>query len=332
MTDGGGLRSLNPPCSRSAGHPQLLHRPRGPAGKTRPHEDTRDRSRDLCRWIGEGSGRCHAGITLIDRPCTEHHRWGRPPHSTVVLVATWAATPVRFGSPMRTDCAATDRKGPDRWGSVLSPYAFGDQPGSTHQVILGRIRDGATVLDVGCNRGYLGRELHQRGCRIWGIDRDTHALGDIDPGIYVEVSAQDLDTVTGLPWPGRRFETIIAADVLEHLRDPLPVLSLLAGALATDGRILVSLPNIAHLSVRGNLLRGQFEYQDSGILDRTHLHFYTFATATRFVESAGLRITAVLSGSNRFGTVLNSAPRLGRVLRPLLAYNIIIEAARSDSR
>jgi 2-polyprenyl-3-methyl-5-hydroxy-6-metoxy-1,4-benzoquinol methylase len=209
---------------------------------------------------------------------------------------------------------------------VHGPYGYGDRPGGTHKVILGRVRDSVTVLDVGCNRGYLGRELHMRGCRVWGIDQDSDALEQIPADTYEDVAALDLDTVTALPWPGQQFDTIVAADVLEHLRDPGRMLDVLVSALSRQGRILVSLPNVAHASIRANLLRGHFDYQNSGILDRTHLHLFTFDSARRFIESAGLEVTATLSGSNRFGTFLNSRRRAGKRLRTLLAFNIIMEA------
>lgn len=213
-----------------------------------------------------------------------------------------------------------------------SPYGYGAEPGGTHQTILARIPAASDVLDVGCNEGYLGRVLQGRGCRIWGVDNDSGALAAVEPGTYVATELLDLDAVDALPWPEHRFDVVIAADILEHLQDPMRMLSLLVDRLHPQGRIIVSLPNIAHASVRAQLARGRFEYQESGILDRTHLHFYTFDTARRFVEDAGLRITATLSGSNRFGTLLNGRPRIGRVLRGLLAFNIVIEAVRAGER
>jgi methionine biosynthesis protein MetW len=213
----------------------------------------------------------------------------------------------------------------------LSPYGYGALPGGTHQTILRRIPDGSDVLDVGCNRGYLGSVLHRRGCRVWGVDNDEEALRRLEPGSHVATSALELDTVAALPWPDQEFDVVIAADILEHLRDPARMLSMLVEKMRPGGRIFVSLPNVAHASIRADLARGRFAYRDSGILDRTHLHFYTFDTAREFVESAGLRITATLSGSNRFGLLLNNRPRLGRMLRGLLAFNIIIEAVPAGS-
>ncbi len=95
------------------------------------------------------------------------------------------------------------------------------------------------------------------------------------------------------PAPGRRFDLILFADVLEHVADPLAVLRRLLGYLTDDGHVLVSLPNVAAWTVRLGLLAGRFDYRPSGILDDTHLRFFTRDSARRLLEDAGLDVLRV---------------------------------------
>jgi 2-polyprenyl-3-methyl-5-hydroxy-6-metoxy-1,4-benzoquinol methylase len=173
----------------------------------------------------------------------------------------------------------------------------------------------------------MGRELARRGCQVWGIDHDGEALRDIPDGAYVDTAALDLDSAASIPWPGQHVDVALCLDVLEHLRDPVAALRLVAGRLREGGMVIVSLPNVAHGSVRLRLLAGRFDYTSAGILDRTHLHLYTRRTAQELVRAADLEISNVLSSSNRFGTLLNRYRGL-RIASGLLAYNIVVIATR----
>jgi methionine biosynthesis protein MetW len=210
-----------------------------------------------------------------------------------------------------------------------SPYTYNERKHGTHGVVLSLVPAGSRVLDVGCATGYLGAALAARDCRVRGLDRDERALRRAE-GAYEEVLAIDLEGLAALRWPEASFDVIVAADVLEHLRDPASALRLLAGYLRTDGRLVVSVPNVAHVSVRLPLLLGRFTYTTTGILDSTHLRFYTFATARALVESCGLRVQGVFAGSNAFGFALNRVPGFGR-LKGLLAYNVILACTRATS-
>jgi 2-polyprenyl-3-methyl-5-hydroxy-6-metoxy-1,4-benzoquinol methylase/glycosyltransferase involved in cell wall biosynthesis len=211
-----------------------------------------------------------------------------------------------------------------------SRYARNRRRYGTHEVVLGLVPDGARVLDVGCASGYLGAALAERGCRIWGVDQDERALQGAGDA-YEELLAVDLERIDELPWPEESFDVVVAADVLEHLRDPVAVLRLLERYLAPGGRLVVSLPNVANASVRLPLLFGRFAYTETGILDATHVRLYTFETARALLDSCGFRVERAFSGSNTFGYVLNRFPA-ARPLRGLLAYNIILSCTRPTSR
>jgi 2-polyprenyl-3-methyl-5-hydroxy-6-metoxy-1,4-benzoquinol methylase len=205
-----------------------------------------------------------------------------------------------------------------RYSRNLSKYG-------THEVILRLIPPRSTVLDLGCAEGYLGRELAARGCRVWGVYKDAGAIRMASTW-YEEVSTIDLDTARGLPWPTGSYDVVLAADVLEHLKSPETALRMIRQYLTPSGLLIVSLPNIAHLSIRVSLLGGRFDYRKTGILDETHLRFFTFRTARELVEEAGFIVERVLAGSNHFGRVLNQRRPAGTLLRGLLAYNIVIVA------
>src|SRR5205814_9939935 len=103
-----------------------------------------------------------------------------------------------------------------------------------------------------------------------------------------------LDRLKRLP---PKLDAIVLADVLEHLRDAPAILRLVNDSLAPGGRVFISVPNIANITVRIGLLFGIFEYRDRGILDNTHLRFYTLRTIRRELEGAGFRVIAVRGSS-----------------------------------
>jgi 2-polyprenyl-3-methyl-5-hydroxy-6-metoxy-1,4-benzoquinol methylase len=179
----------------------------------------------------------------------------------------------------------------------------------------------ADVLDVGCAGGHIGEQLVRRGCRVWGVDRDPE-IGAAARA-YRDVARIDLDTATALPWDCT-FDLIIAADVLEHLLNPVAALTLLRRHLRPTGQLLVSLPNVAHVTTRVSLLAGRFDYAVGGILDRTHLHLYTFASGKRLLREGGFEVTGTRCASRRFGRTLNRRPILRKAFGGLLSYNIVL--------
>ena len=109
-----------------------------------------------------------------------------------------------------------------------------------------------------------------------------------DAGAYRTVWAS---TVEDAPLPPKTYRMIICGDVLEHVVSPVSVLRKLRESATDDAVFIVSLPNVAHLAIRLMLLFGRFPKMDRGILDRTHLHFFTKDTAIAMMNDAGLRVT-----------------------------------------
>lgn len=158
---------------------------------------------------------------------------------------------------------------------------------SSHSQIVKQCGEGRglRLLDVGCARGHLSAVLASQGWRVTGIEYDAaDAAIARDKGIDVIVgTAED-----AMGTMNEKFDVIVFADVLEHFVHPEDVLSQARALLVPGGRIVISIPNVAHLSVRLQLLMGSFTYTDRGILDRTHLHFYTKKTLKKMIVGAGL--------------------------------------------
>jgi GT2 family glycosyltransferase/2-polyprenyl-3-methyl-5-hydroxy-6-metoxy-1,4-benzoquinol methylase len=148
------------------------------------------------------------------------------------------------------------------------------------------------VLDVGCAAGGLGRLLKSRArCEVVGIESHAGAAEAARHHLD-QVLVMDLDAAESLPFEAGAFDCVVCADVLEHLRDPERALRLLRRYLAPEGTLVASIPNVRHASVLVPLLvAGRFEYQAEGILDRTHLRFFTLAEIVAMVERTGFRAT-----------------------------------------
>jgi 2-polyprenyl-3-methyl-5-hydroxy-6-metoxy-1,4-benzoquinol methylase len=168
---------------------------------------------------------------------------------------------------------------------------------TSHRLVLDAVPDGARVLDVGCATGYLAAELVARGCTVVGVEYDPVAAQQAR-AICREVVVGDLESdavragVAGAVADAGGIDIIICADVLEHLRDPWAVLAWLRTLLPETGRAVVSVPNIAHWTARRALLRGRFDYADFGLFDRTHLRFFTRASASELAHRAGFAVQA----------------------------------------
>ena len=157
--------------------------------------------------------------------------------------------------------------------------------------VYDNIASGSTVLDVGCSTGFLGMHLKNgKNCRVVGIENDVAAIR-VAKGRLDKVIDFDLEKDNSSKLKLRReFDYVILADVLEHLCEPEMIVRNFSKFLKPDGKIIISLPNVAHPLVRLNLLLGKWDYTDIGIMDRTHVKFYTHKTAKNLIEKCGLRI------------------------------------------
>jgi 2-polyprenyl-3-methyl-5-hydroxy-6-metoxy-1,4-benzoquinol methylase len=175
-------------------------------------------------------------------------------------------------------------------------------------VRLWRGRSGLDVLDVGCGYGRNGWEIQKLGNRVTGIESDATAIKVAAERLerVAPVNLLDLDAVRA-QLAGRKFDVIIFADVLEHLPWPIGALRSYVEFLKDGGSVIVSLPNVALWSVRLALLFGRFQYTGSGVMDATHMRFFTRRSVREMFAAAALKPVA---------TTYN--PGIVRVLLPLI--------------
>jgi 2-polyprenyl-3-methyl-5-hydroxy-6-metoxy-1,4-benzoquinol methylase len=194
-------------------------------------------------------------------------------------------------------------------------YRLHRDPRSSHQQILRLVRrlGRGPILDVGAAQGILGQLLHEAG--------EKFAIDAVEPNpvwaeharpFYRRVQACVIEEAD---LPDGTYATVVCADVLEHLPDPAGALKRLRRAATGDALFIISLPNVAHLAVRLLLLFGRFPRMERGILDRTHLQFFTRDTAIAMLREAGLEVVQ----SNATGVPLDELWPSGEGSRPYVA-------------
>jgi predicted TPR repeat methyltransferase len=223
-------------------------------------------------------------------------------------------------------------------------YQFKDFEGSSHRILLSLVRRSVPagarlLLDLGAAGGELGAELRDRFQKTIGFEYDADRIGQLRQH-FDSVVIANLETVPRLP---RNVDVIVLADVLEHLRNQREVLQRVREALAPGGLLFISVPNIANITIRLGLLFGIFQYRDRGILDETHVRFYTVRTIRQEMENAGFEISSVHGSSVPIrlivdGHVPEFLIRIGErmlsaataVWKALFAYQIIMVARVAD--
>jgi SAM-dependent methyltransferase len=154
------------------------------------------------------------------------------------------------------------------------------------------------ALDVGCGAGTFGVNLKKtHGCEVWGVEPDLKSFQKI--GAQLDRAFHGFfDEKTGLP--ENYFDAIFFNDVLEHMVDPAAALRLAKKLLAPRGQIIASIPNIRHFPTLWRLVfRGEWEYAERGVLDRTHLRFFTRSSIEEFFRANGFNILQ-LEGINEY--------------------------------
>ena len=171
-------------------------------------------------------------------------------------------------------------------------------------------REARRILDVGCGAGVTTRLLKTLipEAEVVGVEINPTVARSLDAPVIVG-DIQEAETRRRLAGYREGFDCILALDVLEHLVDPWEVLRFLTTLLQSGGTVVVSVPNISNLKVIAPLLfTNRFRYQNSGILDQTHLRFFTRPEAESLITQAGLRITSITpSGPLRRSQVVSRA-------------------------
>jgi 2-polyprenyl-3-methyl-5-hydroxy-6-metoxy-1,4-benzoquinol methylase len=173
-------------------------------------------------------------------------------------------------------------------------YPENQLPTPQNSKLLALVGENKKVLEVGCAMGYQTRALQEmQGCQVTGIEIDPNAAMHARP--YCEdLIVGDIETMdVNQQLQDKLFDVITFADVLEHLKKPSAVLLKIRPFMREGAYILASIPNIAHCSVIYEMARGRFEYRSMGLLDDTHIHFFTRQTIYDAFEKAGYLIVSL---------------------------------------
>ena len=160
--------------------------------------------------------------------------------------------------------------------------------GSAAARLARMVEPGQRVLELGTGPGTVTRILHSKGCKVLGVEMDPETLAMCAPFCERTLQVNLEDSTWHESLAGEKFDVVMCADVLEHLRDPRPLLDLLPQFLNDTGCVLISLPNASHLSVVASLMAGRFPYQSKGLLDTTHLRFFGRDDIDAMLRECGL--------------------------------------------
>lgn len=191
---------------------------------------------------------------------------------------------------------------------------------TAHKIIVSQIGKGQRVLEVGSSSGYLTKVLSEKGAvvDILEVEKEPFTKAKQHAQNSFFGSIEDLEVQNKIK---NKYDVIICADVLEHLVEPEIVLNFLKTRLEKDGILLVSIPNVAYWGMRVHLMfSGDFSYHDSGLMDRTHLRFFSFNNFKDLLKKSSFKIVDYYPAEVRVPLQLSlqKVPVLGSLLIKLM--------------
>lgn len=205
----------------------------------------------------------------------------------------------------------------------------------TQQEILKIVGQGKVVLEIGASTGYMTKAFLDNGCIVDIIEKDKPAIKKI-PGTVRKIINQSVEELEFNGFPPD-FDFIVMADVLEHLVNPEQTLKKLLKISSSETKLIISLPNIACWTMRKQLFfKGDFEYQASGLLDKTHLHFYTVNTLPKILLSNGWQVDQLIGTITRlpfeglFGRIPFIYHWLVEKYKNLAYYHFLVVASKKN--
>lgn len=199
------------------------------------------------------------------------------------------------------------------------------KPSSYYQVVnpkvISLLEPVEKILEVGCAEGFLGQFITQNnlGSEIFGIEIHNQS-GEKAKKWYRRIFIGNVESMDLSQVPD--VDAIVCADLLEHLIDPWAVFSKLVGKLKSDGYFILSIPNARHIRTWfGLVFHGRFDYQETGLLDRTHLRFFTLANLKELFENNNMYIEKIIWNKAPKGEIANNIT-LG-LLREFLTFQFV---------
>jgi 2-polyprenyl-3-methyl-5-hydroxy-6-metoxy-1,4-benzoquinol methylase len=219
--------------------------------------------------------------------------------------------------------------------TTIDPHA----KNNSHAYMLGMIGHNKVVLEIGCATGYFSEALVNQGCKVVGIELDPKAAAIAEEWLTRVIVGDVDDKNTWNNVEDESFDVVVFGDVLEHLRNPTDVLKTAVLKLKPSGFMVTSLPNIAHGDVRLSLFHGIFRYNETGLLDKTHVRFFTLESARDLLRDAGLAVIATKRVSvplfqTEIDVTMEEADRVlldQMILDPEIeTYQFVMQAIRDD--
>ncbi|MDQ1730122.1 MAG: hypothetical protein QOK10_281 [Pseudonocardiales bacterium] len=219
---------------------------------------------------------------------------------------------------------ATKGFGTQEWVRPEPEYEFKEGDGSSHAVMLQMLESlpRSKILDLGCSGGLFAERARAAGHVVTGVDylelpgvrerTDRFFVADLEQGLPSEI--------------GGRYDVVVAGDIIEHLSRPAEILAQIREVLRPGGQVLLSVPNFGHWYPRIRVLTGSFGYDRRGILDNTHLRFFTRSTLRRTVKAAAFDILQEVSTGLPLGTV--AGPGTSPALRAVRRVDDLLVRAR----
>lgn len=169
----------------------------------------------------------------------------------------------------------------------------------SQQKIIDLVGNNKKILEIGSSTGYMSKFFTENNCQVDVVEIDQEAVNKAKKYAkkVINLSIEDEKVLKEIK---NTYDYILLADVLEHLVKPLEVLKRLEKIASKNTQLIISMPNIASWVVRKQLFfRGDFEYTDSGVLDKTHLHFYTPETLKKLLLESGWSVVELIGTITR---------------------------------
>jgi 2-polyprenyl-3-methyl-5-hydroxy-6-metoxy-1,4-benzoquinol methylase len=222
----------------------------------------------------------------------------------------------------------------------VNSYTFKQDRYSSHSKIISYIKalnnkNKLKILDVGCSRGFMGKSMQDKNYEFYGIEYNKKDAKEAKK-YCKEIKIMDLDWKKP-EYPKNSFDIIIMADIIEHLKDSLGTVRYFSKFLKKDGIMILSTANVANIYIRLKLLFGNFDYENRGIMDKTHLRFFTLKTFRQLAKNTNLKIIKedftpiplpTVSGVFEEGRFLNIIHKIShiktKILPRLLSFQLIL--------